>query len=220
MTIEVCDEPAYRYDSADNIFYYSKQHFCEFAQEHPNSKHGVKIIQDDEIINSCIIIGSGGSTGIYQNSSLVDNDQLVVCCCDTIVCLSLPDLELKWKTKADSFTCFELFTLEDDYIVHGELLITRLDKNGKIKWEFGGTDIFVSLDATEGFRLEKDYIMLTDFGKTQYKIDFEGKLLSDKEQAKYSCGKMKLAHIKKRRILSPKNFLSLVSNLRKIVLKK
>ena len=177
LTIEVFDEPTYKYGSADNNFNYSKHYFGAKGENYPTSKHGIKMFRDDFIVNSCIIIASGGATGVYQNSSLVDNDQLVICCCNTVFCLTLPDLDLKWKTCADQATCFQIFKQQDDYIVHGELQVTKLDKNGQIKWEFGGADIFVSIDNEEEFRLDNDGILLTDFAKTKYKIDFDGKLL-------------------------------------------
>ena len=183
LTIEVLDEPSYKYDSTDNIFNYSKNHIGAGAQAYPTSKHGVKIYRDDQIINSCIIIGSGGATGVHQNSSLVDNDQFLICCCDTIFCLSLSDLELKWKTQADQATCFEIFKFQSDYIVHGEIEISRLDKDGNIKWQFGGSDIFVSIDNGDAFTLKADHIALKDFNNIKYKIDFDGKIiLSSHEQ--------------------------------------
>jgi hypothetical protein len=184
LTIEVLDEPTYDYGSTDNNFNYSKPYFGEDAEVHPVSKHGVKIYRNDRIIDSCIIIGAGGATGINKNSTLLDNDQLLICCCDTVFCLTLPDLKLNWKTKADWSTCFQLFKLQDDYLIHGECEITRIDKYGKIKWQFSGADIFVSMDEEEEFRLAEDHIMLTDFEKTKYKIDFDGKLLWDTYQRK------------------------------------
>jgi len=177
--IEVLDEPTYKFDSPDNNFPYSKHYFGEGATVYPTSKHGVKIFQEDQVVNCCVIIGSGGATGIQKNSSLLDNDQLLLCCCDTVYCLTLPDLVLKWKTKADQATCFQIFKLQDFYITHGELQVAKLDKDGNKKWEFGGTDIFISIDNDEEIIFENDGIVLTDFGKTKYKIDFEGKLIWD-----------------------------------------
>ena len=179
LIIEVINEPNYKYGSSDNNFNYSKHYFGEGATEYPTSKHGVKVYQDDKIIESCIIIGSGGSTGINQHSSIIDNDQLLLCCCDTIFCLAIPSLTLKWKTQADPATCFKIFQQEGDYIIHGELQVTKLDRDGNKRWEFGGADIFVSIDNEDGFKLESDGILLTDFAKTKYKIDFDGKLLWD-----------------------------------------
>lgn len=179
MTIEVIDEPTYKFGSTDNNFNFSKHYFGDGATEYLSSKHGIKIYQDGQIIESCIIIGSGGATAVHQNSSLLDKDQLIICCSDTIFCLTLPDLELKWKTQTDQATCFQIFKKQDDYIIHGELQVVKLDKDGKIKWEFGGADIFVSIDNEEEFKIENDGILLTDFAKTKYKIDFEGKLIWD-----------------------------------------
>lgn len=179
LAIEVLDEPTYKFGSADNNFNYSKHYFGDGATEYPTSKHGIKIYQDDQIIDTCAIIGSGGATSIHQSSSLLDKDQLIICCCDTVFCLTLPNLELKWKTQADQATCFQIFKQQDDYIVHGELHVAKLNKNGIIKWEFGGADIFVSIDNEEEFKIENDGILLTDFAKTKYKIDFDGKLIWD-----------------------------------------
>jgi hypothetical protein len=179
LIIEVLDEPTYKFGSSDNNFSYSKHYFGDGAIQYPTSEHGIKIYQDHQIINSCIIIGSGGATGIHQNSSLLDDNQLLICCCDTVFCLALPELELKWKTRADQATCFQIFKLQDDYIIHGEFQVAKLDKNGNKKWEFGGADIFVCIDNEEEFRLENDGILLTDFAKTKYKIDFDGKLIWD-----------------------------------------
>ena len=177
LIVEVIDEPTYKYGSADNNFSYSRHYFSNKAEAYPTSKHGIKVYCDNQIIYNSIVIGSGGATGISQNSSLIDNDQLLVCCSDTIFCLTLPELGLKWKTCADQATCFQVFKQQDFYIVHGELQVTRLDKNGQIVWAFGGADIFVSIDNEEVFKVENDGILLADFGKTIYKLDFNGKLI-------------------------------------------
>lgn len=179
LTIEVLDEPTYKFGSADNNFNYSTTYFGDNAEEYPTSKHGIKIYRDDQIIESCIIIGSGGATGIHQNSFIIDNNRLLICCCDTIFNLKLPELDLIWKTQADQATCFQIFKHQDDIIVHGEFQVTKLDKNGNKKWEFGGADIFVSIDNEDEFKIENDGILLTDFAKTKYKIDFDGNLIWD-----------------------------------------
>jgi hypothetical protein len=179
LTIEVRDEPTYKVGSTDNNFNYSKHFFGNDGETFPTSKHGIKVFSDEHEINSCIIIGSGGATGVHENSSIINNDQIVICCCDTVFCLTIPELDLKWKTQADQATCFQVFKKENDYIVHGELQVTKLNNDGLKLWEFGGADIFVSIDGEEEFKLEDDGILLMDFEKTKYKIDYEGKLLWD-----------------------------------------
>lgn len=177
--IEVRDEPTYRYDSADNNFNYAKIYFGENAQDYPTSRHGIRLYRADQIVDSAIIIGSGSATGIRNSSSLLDNDRLVICCCNNIFCLSVPTLELKWKTEADLYTCFQIFKYEATYIIQGELYVSKIDRNGHLIWKFGGPDIFVDIDKEAEFIIENDGILLTDFAGTKYRINFDGKLLWD-----------------------------------------
>lgn len=176
LAIEVFNDLTYSSQGADNKFAYPKQYFSDSGQEFPTSRHGIKIADDQEA-TSCIIIGAGGATGVSKNSALVDDDKLLICCGDTLFCLSLPTLDLLWKTKADTVTCFQVFKLNNDYLVHGELDISRVDREGKIKWQFGGVDIFVNTEGKDEILLNSDHIILTDFSGADYKIDFEGKLV-------------------------------------------
>ena len=105
LTIEVFDDPTYKFSSADNNFNYAKHYFGSGAREYPTSKHGIKIYQDEEEVSSCIIIGSGGATNILEQSSIIKNDNIIICCCDTVFSFTLPDLELKWQVQADEATC-------------------------------------------------------------------------------------------------------------------
>ncbi|MBK6834669.1 MAG: hypothetical protein IPG89_10490 [Bacteroidetes bacterium] len=83
-------------------------------------------------------------------------------------------LRLQWQTKADTATCFGIFKLQDSYIVHGELEITRLDKHGKIVWQNSGADIFTTLDSENTFQITDKYILATDWENRKYKFDFDG----------------------------------------------
>lgn len=174
--IEVINEPDYEDDSSDNIFRYSKIYSRNDSTYHITSSHGIKFYHEDQVIYSCIITGTAGATSVNENSYIIDEDQLVICCSDTIFCLSLPDLNLMWRMQADPITCFQIFKQNDDYLVHGETQVTKLNKNGKIIWRFEGDDIFVSLDD-ESLRIENDSILLMDFSNRKYKIDFNGKII-------------------------------------------
>ena len=178
LRIEVSDDPTYGVDSEDNNFKYSKHYFGDGAKDYPTSKHSIKIFKHDELINDCIIIGSGGATGIGTNSSIFSGEEILVCCCDTIFCISVGDLQLKWLTRADQVTCFGIYDLGGYYIVRGETEISRLDKNGNIVWQFGGLDIFVSFDQDNAFKLNNDSIDRFDFKGVRYRIDFDGNILS------------------------------------------
>ena len=177
LTIQIFNDSTFSFGSADNRHHYLKHYFGRDLQGYIASKLGIKIFDEDNEINSCIIMGSGGATGVHENSSLLDYDRLLVCCCDSVFCLTLPDLNLLWQTHADTATCLQVFKFENDYLVHGELEISRIDKNGNIKWQFSGADIFVSFEGAEEFILNPDHILLKDFSGRQYKIDFDGQEL-------------------------------------------
>lgn len=155
LTIEVFNDNASELNTADSGSDYLKRYFGSNGEQYPVSKH----------------------TGIHSTSSLLSNDQLLVCCCDTVFCLRLPDLELNWQVKIDPATCFQIFQLQDDYLIHGEIEISRVDKNGNIKWHFSGADIFVSPNGSEEFKLDGNRILLNDFSGNSYILDFAGKVL-------------------------------------------
>ena len=175
LNIVVFNDPEYGLDE-DQISY-ARHYFGTEAEEYPTSKHGVKIFRGDEETNNCILIGSGGATGVSSDSALLDNDRLLVCCCNTLFCLAIPSLDLIWQTQADWATCFQIFKHEEDYITHGEVQISRIGPDGNIIWKFEGADIFVSMDGRISFSIENDHIALTDFVGTEYNIDFNGKSL-------------------------------------------
>ena len=87
-----------------------------------------------------------------------------------------------WKTKGDEATCFEIFKYQDSYIVHGEMEITRLDRNGNIQWQQSGADIFTTLDGQDNFKLTDDYIIATDWQNRIYKFGYGGKSHTDMQQ--------------------------------------
>ena len=169
-------DPTYTNNSTDNVnqydFVYFKESYYRF-----NSITGIKVYQDEKLIKSAVIGAEGGATGIHENSLVVEDDRVVVCCSDSIFCLSIPDLSLLWQTKADSITCFEIFSYHDTYIVHGEMGISRIAHDGNLIWQKGGADIFVTLSGTNNFKLTDEYIMATDFNYQKYYIDYDGNFL-------------------------------------------
>lgn len=172
--IEILNEPTYKYNSSDNNFNYTNIYLGEDANNYPTSNHGIKIYQNDSLISNCIILGFGGATTIHDNSFVIDGDNLIICCSNAVFSIQLVDLKLNWFNTFDIATCFQIFKIHEDYVIHGELEITMIDKNGNIKWTFGGEDIFVSIDNVEEFKIIENTIILTDFSKTQYILDFKG----------------------------------------------
>ena len=146
-------------------------------QYSPMSQHAIKIYQNNNLIDSAIILATGGGTSILSDAALIDDNNLVIRCCNKLFSLTLPDLETNWVTEPDWATCFSIYKYRDTYISHGETSITRIDKTGKILWSFGGADIFVCLHDGNPFEMHDTYIALTDFNGSKYKIDYNGKSL-------------------------------------------
>jgi hypothetical protein len=172
-TVEAFND-VYSVNSTDNNNKYDSI-YLEGTEDCYSTLIGIKIYRNDSHFKSAIIGAQGGGTTIHETSHIIKSDRIVVCCSDTVFCLSIPDLELLWKTKSDAATCFQVFKYKDDYIVHGELEITRLGNDGKILWQQGGGDIFVTLNSSqEEFVIMPDYILATDWENRKYKFDFDG----------------------------------------------
>ena len=133
---------------------------------------GLVIYKNEEQINSALIGNTGGAGGVNKSTVIFEEERIVACCCDAVFCLSIPELSLLWETKCDLATCFQIFPYQNNYIVHGELEITRLDDNGKIVWQFSAKDIF-----SGKFEITSEYILATDWDNDEFKLDFDGNLL-------------------------------------------
>jgi outer membrane protein assembly factor BamB len=171
--IEIYDDKTFSEDLADNAIQYDLVYFDKYEYHFP-SVFGIKIFQDDILLKSALIGSIGGGTAIHDSSTIIENDRLLVCCSDTIFCLSIPDLTLLWRTQADQAACFEIYKYQDSYIIHGEFEISRLDKNGKILWQQRGADIFTTLNGKDNFLITDNYILATDWENRKYKFDFNG----------------------------------------------
>ena len=114
-------------------------------------------------------------SSLWEKSVLLDGNRLLIACGNEVFCILLPTLELIWHTQVDMATCFEIAPYQDDYITHGEVEISRLNKQGKILWQFSGKDIFVSpIERIPAFKMTPQGIDLVDFNYEEYHIDYEG----------------------------------------------
>ncbi|MFI5160819.1 MAG: hypothetical protein ACHQHN_06055 [Sphingobacteriales bacterium] len=133
----------------------------------------------NDLLQTVLISSVGGGTTVHETSFIVKKDRVTICCSDSVFCLSIPNLELLWRTKADSATCFEIFSHQEDYIVHGELEISRLDLNGKILWQRSGADIFITIHASpDDFIVADGLILATDWDGRKYQWDLDGNPVS------------------------------------------
>lgn len=144
----------------------------------PSSLHGIRVSKDGKEISSAILLECCGATGIHTNSFIIRNDVIFICCSDKVYALHLPNLKLKWMKSLDPFTSFAIHRFENDFIIHGELNIFRVDEEGNIKWKFGGKDIFVNTNGKKEFEIIGDKIHLTDWENNCYILDGNGKEIS------------------------------------------
>lgn len=175
------DAQSFTLNSTDNIVSYDVEYFQSSKNQDrysPTSKHGIRVFLNDEEIRSAVVCEVGGATGIHTNSALIIQDDLFICCCDNIYCLSIPNLDLKWNKRVDPATCFSIYHFKDDLVIHGELQISRIDFEGNEKWTFAARDIFVAQDGTECFSIQNDKIHVKDWGGYEYILDENGKTIS------------------------------------------
>ena len=138
----------------------------------------VYLYQAEEEIKNVVLTGGGSVSSLWEKSALLDGDRLLIACGNEVFCLLLPTLELLWHTQVDMATCFEIVPYQDDYITHGEVEISRLNRQGEILWQFSGKDIFVSpTERTPSFTLTPKGIELIDFNYESYLIDYQGKII-------------------------------------------
>lgn len=155
---------------------YLKQ-YINSTEFKPSTIIGLEIYQDHRLLNSTCIGAEGGATGISPSMYVLEEKQFVLCCGNSIFCLSIPEFQLLWKTQADMATCFQIFKYKNQYIVHGELEISKLDIDGEILWQFSGEDIFVNLDNENEIEMTETHIRITDFSNTVFTIDYNGEII-------------------------------------------
>jgi hypothetical protein len=134
--------------------------------EHTPSSHVLSRTGKDHVRHALRLRGSGGATGVHERSLILDGDRAVVAVGAWLCAVDLPSLLLDWSVEVDWATCFALYRVEDGYLSHGELSITRVGRDGSIRWQAGGRDIF-----TGDLVLERDVVLVSDFYQNRYRID-------------------------------------------------
>ena len=142
-----------------------------------SSNHGIKVYENGKLYKSAIICGTAGATGIHENSAIIADEDILICCADKIFSLSLPDLKLNWVKQIDDACCFQIFKNAVGIFVHGELAASRIDKNGNVIWSAGFADILVTPDGKNEFILHDSFIEVEDWQHNKYKLDFNGKFI-------------------------------------------
>ena len=180
LEIEIIDEDNFDLNSVDNKRFYGRIYSTDSVLEYnPTTKHGIRIMQNGIEKQSALLLGFSGATGIYKNSYLIKKEKLFICCSNEIYSLNLKDLSLNWKNEFDIATCFGIYEFGEDFIIHGELEINRINQYGNIKWTFGAKDIFVNPDGKTEIKINENRIELIDWEGTFYELNENGKLVKE-----------------------------------------
>lgn len=175
--IDIVDDSTYTLNSADNNVKYDIEYFggmLNTDRVYPTSKHGIRISEDGIEIKSAIICEIGGATSIHDTSFVMVDDSILICCCNKVYSLTIPDLKINWKKRLDPETCFSIYPFKDDFIIHGELQITRIDKEGNEKWTFGARDIFITQGGKGSIKFMGEQIILKDWEGYEYVLNEHG----------------------------------------------
>lgn len=143
--------------------------------------------RDSEIYKNLEINGLDGGFYLHKStendksqSIKLNENNLIMSLGFTILSLNLNEIEIDWILRPDIAELFEFYDLENDILLRGEHQIFRIDKNGNIKWEYGGRDIWVNLEGKSEVNIEENKIRLFDFESNEYLLNFDGELLEDK----------------------------------------
>ena len=139
----------------------------------------IKISDEDAVLSRILILGSSGTTSIFDKNILIDEACLLICVSDYVYKFKLPELKLDWKTRCDDATCLTITKYKDDYLIHGELQIVRLSKHGYIKWNFSARDIFLLPYGESDLLVEDGIITISDWQGYKYYLDENGRLLKE-----------------------------------------
>ena len=153
--VSIVSEPAYGFDSADNVRAYPFALDLD-STARPVSVHGVLV--DGEPL--AVFGASGGATGVHEHSALLLSELLFLAVTNKIVCMRVRPFEYLWALRVDDATCFGIHfhTRTKSLLSHGELAITKFTEDGAIVWQSSGRDIF-----TGGFTLGEESIAVADF---------------------------------------------------------
>jgi hypothetical protein len=172
LEVELWRDPAWSPDSTGDSTGYGR---VIVLAEPRRQATGIEVRVDGRTVATTVVLGEMGCPGISQGDAVLRDGTLVFTMAAWVVALALPSLEPRWMVDVDDACLFGLMEIpgEDDLLVHGELRISRMGLDGKIRWRRGGADIF-----TGGCEIRDGVVVAVDWNETVYRFR-----LSDGEPA-------------------------------------
>lgn len=141
----------------------------------------IRVFESRNEINSGLITGINGGVCLHKaneedqgQSVKLSNGNLILSLGCNLVSIQIPTLKVNWNIVPDFAEIFEFYNLENDILLRGELQIHRIDLNGRVRWSYGGKDIWVNIDGKPEVTILENQIKLIDFNHDEYLIDFDG----------------------------------------------
>jgi hypothetical protein len=173
--LRLFDDAMYATNSTDNAHTYEHVYGAENSRYRVTARHGVNTTEAGVSVSSAILLGTAGATGVHERSLHVENGMAYVCVSNSVFALSIPLLALVWELKVDDATNFEVFPVNEDMIIHGQLSISRISKGGQIVWQKFGSDIFVTAEGTDDFCIRDGRIHARSWDGRKYVFDLDGR---------------------------------------------
>lgn len=179
--IEVINDYCYTINSKDNTYTYQYQHGDKDGIEESTGspRYGLRLYIDEIEYSSAIIFGRGWANSFSDNLISINYTEIVILAGNSVFCLELPSLDLKWRADGQWITGFRIYKTQNAYVVHGELSIGKVSFEGNLEWEFYGRDIFVLPSGENNFNICEELIQVLDWEGYRYKITLDGKEIKD-----------------------------------------
>lgn len=138
-------------------------------------------VSNNQSKRTCFITGINGGIYLYKNTTdsegqtvKIEGDNLIFSVGINFISINLNTFKLNWMLEPDLAEVFEFYTLEDDFLLRGEIGIHRINKSGIIKWTFSASDIWVNIEGQKEVEIKEETIHLIDFNADHFEIDFNG----------------------------------------------
>ncbi len=139
------------------------------------SVFGVEITCDGKTITVAVIGDDVACVG--RRSAILSDDNLIILQNSRITVISASDGKLvKAVNIGDDGIYFELYRLNDGYIVRVERKIQMLDDDFNEIWSVEGEDAFVCPERENDFVISETGITVYDYMDRKFHIDFNGKI--------------------------------------------
>lgn len=186
LTNEYCEitlyvDTTYTIDSADNVHY---DEVFNPDKYDVNDEYSALVVNFDWFDRQKSIVLISFLYTDYSDFAVLEGDLLTVMQEDLFTQFNVRDGSIIRSVRISCYGCnFGIYRVTGGYIIYGELEVFMLDEDFQRKWEFWGSDIFITNSSHIPFELCEKSIKLYDWEDNYYELDYNGKLIGEKSQS-------------------------------------